>query len=84
MKHTFSPCHVDCIGSDCFAEPVGPTEKMLSVWRASLRMVLVTAVCVAAASLIVTGMTGCADMSASVLKAAPRDAAALGLQTQAL
>ena len=54
----------------------------IPVWRASLRMVAVTAVSVAAAVVMATGLVGCADMSGIAPKAELRGAASLGLTAQ--
>ena len=53
----------------------------LALWRASVRMAVITAASVAATALIATGMTGCADMSGIAPVAAVRSAASLGLNT---
>ena len=53
----------------------------MPVWRASVRMALVSAAGVVAAGLIATGMTGCADISGFALQASLRNAASLGLGT---
>ena len=58
-----------------------PGQLALPVWRASVRMALVSAAGVVAAGLIATGMTGCADMSGIAPQASLRDAASLGLGT---
>ena len=55
----------------------------MPVWRASVRMALVSAAGVVAAGLIATGMGGCADMSGIAPQASLRDAASLGLATAA-
>ena len=54
----------------------------IPVWRASLRMAAVTAVSVAAAVVMATGLVGCADMSGIAPKAELRGAASLGLTAQ--
>ncbi|MDB5843901.1 MAG: efflux system, outer rane lipoprotein NodT family, partial [Polaromonas sp.] len=53
----------------------------MPVWRASVRMALVSAAGVVAAGLIATGIGGCADMSGIAPQASLRDAASLGLVT---
>ena len=58
-----------------------PGQTALPVWRASVRMALVSAVSVVAAGLIATGIGGCADMSGIAPQANLRDAASLGLGT---
>ncbi|MDH6185392.1 NodT family efflux transporter outer membrane factor (OMF) lipoprotein [Polaromonas sp. CG_23.6] len=58
-----------------------PGGAALPVWRASVRMALVSAASVVAAGLIATGMVGCADMSGIAPQASLRDAASLGLGT---
>ena len=60
-----------------------PGQVALPVWRASVRMALVSAAGVVAAGLIATGMAGCADMSGIAPQASLRDAASLGLGTAA-
>ncbi|MDB5778623.1 MAG: efflux system, outer rane lipoprotein NodT family, partial [Polaromonas sp.] len=55
----------------------------MPVWRASVRMALVSAAGVVAAGLIATGIGGCADMSGIAPQASLRDAASLGLVTTA-
>ncbi len=51
----------------------------LPVWRASFRMAVVAAAGLAAAALMATGITGCADMSGIAPQASLRDAQSLGL-----
>ena len=58
-----------------------PGQTALPVWRASVRMALVSAAGVVAAGLIATGLGGCADMSGIAPQASLRDAASLGLGT---
>ncbi len=58
-----------------------PGQTALPVWRASVRMALVSAAGVVAAGLIATGLGGCADMSGIAPQASLRDAASLGLVT---
>ncbi len=53
--------------------------RTLPLWRASLRMVLVSAASVLAVGLIATGLGGCADMSGIAPQAVLRDAPSLGL-----
>ena len=60
-----------------------PKQTALPVWRASVRMALVSAAGVVAAGLIATGMGGCADMPGIASQANLRDAASLGLSTAA-
>ena len=55
------------------------TRHALPVWRASFRMAIVAAAGLAAAALMATGVTGCADMSGIAPQARVRDAASLGL-----
>ena len=66
--------------------PTGsPTdEALLPLWRASVRMAVITVASVAATALVATGMTGCADMSGIAPVAKVRSAASLGLQTDTL
>ncbi len=54
----------------------------IPVWQASLRMAAVTAVSVAAAVVMATGLVGCADMSGITPQAELRGAASLGLTAQ--
>ena len=56
----------------------------MPVWRASVRMALVSVASVVAAGLIATGIGGCADMSGIAPQARARDAASLGLGTAAV
>lgn len=56
-----------------------PGQTAMPVWRASVRMALVSAAGVIAAGLIATGMGGCADMSGIAPQAGLRDAQSLGL-----
>ena len=63
------------------AQPEMTDLQSLPLWRASLRMALVTAASVAAVGLIATGMTGCADMSGIAPSAVLRDATALDQAT---
>ena len=51
----------------------------LPVWRASFRLAVVAAAGLAAAALMATGLTGCADMSGISTQASLRDASSLGL-----
>ncbi|WP_415838130.1 efflux transporter outer membrane subunit [Polaromonas hydrogenivorans] len=53
----------------------------MPVWRASVRMALVSVAGLVAAGLIATGATGCADMSGIAPQASLRDAPSLGLNT---
>ena len=55
------------------------TGSALPVWRASFRMAVVAAAGLAAAALMATGITGCADMSGISPQASLRDAPSLGL-----
>ena len=55
-----------------------PEKFTLPVWRASVRMALVSTAGLVAASSIGTGMAGCADMSGIAPQASLRDAAPLG------
>ena len=55
-----------------------PEQSALPVWRASVRMALVSAAGMVAAGLIATGLAGCADMSGIAPQASLRDAAPLG------
>ena len=55
-------------------------ERPLPLWRASIRSILVTAASLVAASLIATGLSGCADLSGITPKASLRDLSALGLK----
>lgn len=60
--------------------PLG--EPLMPVWRATFRTALVCVAGVAAAGLMVTGMSGCADMSGIAPQARLRDAPSLGLSAQ--
>ena len=63
----------------CAAKAEPESEQHLPLWRASFRMTLVTVASVAAAAMIATGMTGCADMSGIASKAVLDDASSIGL-----
>lgn len=56
-------------------------RRSLPVWRASCRLAVVAVAGLAAAVLIATGTTGCADMSGIAPQASLRDASSLGLAT---
>ena len=56
-----------------------PDQTSMPVWRASVRMALVSAAGVVAAGLIATGLAGCADMSGIAPQSSLRDAHSLGL-----
>ncbi len=56
-----------------------PGQTAMPVWRASVRMALVSAAGVVAAGLIATGLAGCADMSGIAPQSSLRDAPSLGL-----
>ena len=73
---------IDAVADVCHAKP-GPTteKKPLPIWRASFRMALVAAVSVAAAVVMASGMTGCADMSGIESKAVLLDGPSFGLRT---
>ena len=72
-------CRRDCaVSADDIAD-MAPAQELMPVWRASVRMALVTAASLLAAGLIVTGLGGCADMSGIAPTGALRDAASLGL-----
>lgn len=58
-------------------------SKRLPLWHASVRMALVTAAGLVAASLMATGLTGCADMSGIAPQSSLRDAPSLGLNADA-
>ena len=60
----------------------GSATPALPVWRASLRMAVISAASVAATALIATGLTGCADWSGISPVATERSAESLGLTTQ--
>lgn len=53
--------------------------RRLPLWRASLRMALVSAASLVAAGLMASGLAGCADMSGIAPQASLRDAPSLGL-----
>jgi NodT family efflux transporter outer membrane factor (OMF) lipoprotein len=69
---------VNAPASHCAALASRQTD--MPVWRASIRMALVSAAGLVAAGLIATGLGGCADMSGIVPQARERDAASLGLR----
>ena len=72
-------CRRDCaVSADDIAD-MAPAQELMPVWRASVRMALVTAASLLAAGLIVTGLGGCADMSGIVPTSSLRDAPSLGL-----
>ena len=56
-----------------------PGQTSMPVWRASVRMALVSAAGVLSAGLIATGLAGCADMSGITPQSSLRDAPSLGL-----
>ncbi|MBH2010303.1 MAG: efflux transporter outer membrane subunit [Xanthomonadaceae bacterium] len=63
---------------------LGPGQGSMPVWRASVRMALVSVAGLVAAGLIATGLSGCADMSGIAPQASLRDAPSLGLNTVAV
>ena len=72
-------CLYDCADSVSTEVALVPGQTAMPVWRASVRMVLVSAAGVVAAGLIASGMAGCADMSGIAPQASLRDAQSLGL-----
>ena len=76
-------CRRDCnVSADDIAD-MALAQELMPVWRASVRMVLVTAASLLAAGLIVTGLGGCADMFGIAPPAGLRDAPSLGLAAAA-
>jgi NodT family efflux transporter outer membrane factor (OMF) lipoprotein len=74
-----------CISRPSSEVAVVPGQTSLPVWRASVRMALVSAAGVVAAGLIATGLGGCADMSGITPQSSLRDAPTLNrLVAQAL
>ena len=69
----------DCAAPTSTEVALLPGETAMPVWRASVRMALVSAAGVVAAGLIATGLVGCADMSGISPQASLRDAQSLGL-----
>ena len=67
-------CRRDCAVPESYGLEMPPERELMPVWRASVRMVLVTAASLLAAGLIVTGLGGCADMSGIAPTAGLRDA----------
>ena len=72
-------CRRDCAVPEGYGLEMPPERELMPVWRASVRMALVTAASLLAAGLIVTGLGGCADMSGIAATASLRDAPSLGL-----
>ena len=80
MSNCSSLCSASVLPPDDTFPTGAPADAVpLPVWRASVRMALISAASVAAAALIATGMTGCADMSGIAPVASVRNAASLGL-----
>ena len=69
----------ECVALNSTEVAPVPGQSAMPVWRASVRMALVSAAGVIAAGLIATGMTGCADMSGIAPQSSLRDANSLGL-----
>lgn len=82
MKNKLTPVSSGANSSFALAVPQQDAHPM-PVWRASFRMALIAAASVAAAGLIATGITGCADMSGITPNAVLRDAPSLGLPATA-
>ena len=61
-----------------------PSQSAMPLWRASLRMALVSLAGLVAAGLMAGGLSGCADMSGIGPQAALRDAPSLGLNSVAV
>lgn len=76
MKNKLSPVSPD---THCALAMPQPEIRPLPMWRASFRMALIAAASLAAAGVIATGITGCADMSGITPSAVLRDAPSLGL-----
>lgn len=68
-----------CVGRTSTEVALVPGQTSMPVWRASVRMALVSAAGVVAAGLIATGLIGCADMSGIAPQSSLRDAPSLGL-----
>ncbi len=66
------------LGAAALALPNAADARRLPVWRASVRMAVVTVASVAATALIATGMAGCADFSGFAPSAKIRQAQSLG------
>ena len=82
MSKCSSPRTVAVVLADNASDGATPGARpQLALWRASVRMAVITAASVAATALIATGMTGCADMSGIAPVAAVRSAVSLGLNT---
>ena len=85
MSNCPSVCSVSALtqgaASDDGAHAV---EAPLPLWRASVRMAVITAASVAATALIATGLTGCADMAGIAPVATLRTPASLGLAPDAV
>lgn len=69
----------DADPSDCVNLAGDP--PVLPMWRASLRMAVISVASVAATALIATGLTGCADLSGISPIATMRSAESVGLST---
>ena len=76
------PRVASCTDAD-LADRLNPSgdAPVLPVWRASLRMAVISAASVAATALIATGLTGCADLSGISQVATVRSAESLGFTT---
>ena len=82
MSKCSSPRTAAVVLADHASDGAPPgADAPIALWRASVRMAVITAASVAATALIATGMTGCADMSGIAPVAAVRSAASLGLNT---
>ena len=67
-------CRRDCALSEGYRAEMLPEQELMPVWRASVRMALVTAASLLAAGLIVTSLGACADLSGIAPTASLRDA----------
>ena len=82
MSKCSSPRTAAVVLADHASDGATPgAHPQLALWRASVRLAVITAASVAATALIATGMTGCADMSGIAPVAAVRSAESLGLTT---
>ena len=82
MTHKLD-CRRDRALTASWGADMAPAQELMPVWRASVRMALVTAASLLAAGLIVTGLGACADMSSIAPTGSLRDAPSLGLTAAA-
>ena len=79
MKNKHFSESLVCACAEAPGAQQSPGSLPLPVWHASFRMAVVAAAGLAAAALMATGLTGCADMSGIAPQARVRDASSLGL-----